>query len=229
MEGIISLLKPWQLHPPAVHFAIVLLTTAVVVDLIAVLFSTRLWLRYMATTLMIAGALATGLSFVTGLAELDRIGQAVTGPAQDVLAQHKLYGEYVMYVFGVLALWRIGMQAIGFLGRAHGTYVIVAVVAIGFLFWEARSGTDLLYTYGVGTQLMAASMGQTTTTSETPALAPTPTASPTAGAISLARETPTATFTPIASATPLISPAAGPSPTATSTKTPAGTPTGASL
>ncbi|HTY56877.1 MAG TPA: DUF2231 domain-containing protein [Candidatus Binataceae bacterium] len=228
MEGIISFLKPWQLHPPATHFAIVLLTTAVVADLIAVLFSTRLWLRYMATTLMIAGALATGLSFLTGLAEYARIGQDVTGKAQSVLAQHKLYGEYVMYAFGVLALWRIGMQAIGFLGRAHGTYVIVAVVALGFLFWDASSGTDLVYTYGVGTKVMAASMGQTAATSEIPALAPTATASPTAAAMPLARETPTATMTPVAIATPLT-PAAEPSPTATSTQTPAGKPTGASL
>jgi len=226
MEPVLAALKTWQLHPPATHFAIVLLTTAVVADLIAVIASTRLWLRYMATFLMVAGALAAGLSYVTGLAEFDRIGQAVTGPAQEVLRQHKFYGEYVMYTFGVLALWRIAVQAFSFMARARGMYLILAIVAVGFLYWEARSGSELLYTYGIGTQLMAAAMGSAATPeaqmpTSTPTYSPTP-----APAV---HEAPTATLTPTASATPTAPPTIASSASASPSQSPAASATGAAL
>src|SRR5271156_6474789 len=123
-----------------------------------------------------------------------------------------------MYTFGVLALGRLAVQGLGFMARARGTFLIVAVVAIGFLLWEARSGNELLYTYGVGTQLMAAAMGPPPTPAETPAAPLAPTASPTPE--SAAREVPTAAPTP--TSTPLP-----PTPTSTAqspTPTPGGMP-----
>jgi uncharacterized membrane protein len=228
MEGIISILKAWQLHPLADHFTVVLLTTAVVADLVALLFSTRLWLRYMALSLMIAGAIAAALSYLTGGLEAQRLGEAVTGPAKEVLTRHAWFGEYLMYAFIVLALWRIGLQAFNFLASSRSTFLILALIAISFLFWETHLGSDLLYTYGVGTQLMAAAMGPTATPSETPGLPLTPMTSPTP-AVSVVHETPNATPTPVTNP-PLPAPsAAEQSPTPTPSRTPSGAATGASL
>ena len=56
MENLEKLLKNWQLHPVADHFSIALLVVAVLVDVAALIFSQRQWLRYMALTLMITGA-----------------------------------------------------------------------------------------------------------------------------------------------------------------------------
>lgn len=228
MEGIIRILEAWQFHPLVDHFTLVLLTTAVVADLVALLFSTRLWFRYMALTLMIAGAIAAALSYLTGILEAQRLGDAVTGPAKEVLRNHALFGEYLMYAFVLLALWRIGLQAFNFLAGSRTTFLILALTAIGFLFWETHLGGDLLYTYGVGTQLMAAAMGPTATPSETPGLPLTPMTSPTP-AVSVAHETPKATATPLTNP-PLPAPsAAEQSPTPTPSRTPSGAATGASL
>ncbi len=228
MEGVISILKAWQLHPLADHFTVVLLTAAVVADLVALLFSTRLWLRYMALTLMIAGVIAAALSYLTGILEAQRLGEAVTGPAKEVLTRHALFGEYVTYAFVALALWRIGLQAFNFLASSRTTFLILALIAIGFLFWDAHLGSDLLYTYGVGTQLMAAAMGPAATPSETPGSPFSPMTSPTP-AVSIAHETPNATATPVANPPPPAPSASAPSATPTPSRTPSGAATGASL
>ncbi len=165
MECVITDIKPWQLHPLADHFTVAILTVAVLVDLIAMVFSTRLWLRYMALTLMIMGALAAAFSYLSGVAEAQRLGEAVSGPAKDVLLRHAWYGQYLTYAFIVLAVWRLGLQAFNFLAGSRTTYTVVAVVAIGVLFWQVHMGGDLLYTYGVGTQLMGAAMAPGSTAS----------------------------------------------------------------
>ena len=228
MEAIMSILKVWQLHPLADHFAVVLLTTAVAVDVIALLFSTRLWLRYMALTLMVTGAIAATLSYLTGGLETQRLGDAVTGPAKEVLARHALLGEYLMYAFVVLALWRIGVQAFGFLAGSRTTFLILSLIAIGFLFWDAHLGSDLLYTYGGGTQLMGAAMGPAATPSETPGLPPAAMPSPTA-TVSIAQQTPNATPTPVANSPRPMPSAAAQTPAPMPSRTPSASATGAFL
>ncbi len=86
MDKILKLLATWQLHPVADHFSIALLVAAVVVDIVALIFSERLWLRYMGLTLMIVGAAAAAASYATGDMEGDRIWDLVNGPAKDVLS-----------------------------------------------------------------------------------------------------------------------------------------------
>jgi len=228
MEAIMSVLKAWQLHPLADHFALALLTTAVAVDVIAMLFSSRLWLRYMALTLMVVGTMAVALSFLTGDLEAQRVGEAVIGPAKEVLATHARFGQYLMYAFVALALWRICLQAFNFLAATRTTFLILALIAVGFLFWEAHLGNDLLYTYGVGTQLMAAAMGPVPSPFATPALPSLPAFLPTPP-IPMAHETPNATPAP-ATNPPLPTPSAAvQSPTPMPSQTPSGAATGASL
>ncbi len=96
MEKIVKLLTNWQLHPVADHFSIALLVVAVLVDVVALIFSQRLWLRYMALTLMIIGAGAAAASYGTGDMEGDRIWDLVSGPAKDVLKRHAQLGYYLM-------------------------------------------------------------------------------------------------------------------------------------
>jgi len=224
MESVITILKAWQLHPLADHFTVAILTVAVLVDLIALLFATRQWLRYMAATLMIMGALAAAFSYLSGLAEAQRLGEAVSGPAQDVLLRHAWYGQYLTYAFIVLAVWRLGLQAFNFLAGSRATYTIVAVTAVVVLFWQMHLGGVLLYTYGVGTQLMGVAMAPAPTASESPAPGATFPASPTPAmpvAVETATSTVTPTPTPTATTTTAPSPApATPSPTSTPTATP---------
>ncbi len=221
MEAFETILQRWQLHPVADHFTVSLLIIAIIIDLLASLAPSRAWLRYMALTLMVLGALAAGASFGTGDIEADRIGKTLAGDAKAVLHRHAQIGEYLAIAFGVLALWRIGIEALGFVGGSRPSYLVVMVAAAIVLCYQAHLGGELVFDYGVGTALTGA------TPVAGPASQPTSNASlsPTALAtVFVATPPPSATPTvaahpPSASATPVASPAApvergGPSPAA---------------
>jgi uncharacterized membrane protein len=219
MDSVVKFLQPYQLHPQADHFSVALLIVAVLIDLIASLAPTRIWLRYTALTLMILGAIAAGASFFTGDMEADRIWNALGQPAKDVLKTHAELGEYLAIAFGVLAVWRILIQLAGFMAGSRAIYLIVAIVAIGVLGYQSHLGGVLVYDYGAGTALMAA------------APVPSETASPGAGATSTAIPT---VSVPTPLPTPMPPPSAAspasmdsPKPTEAGTPSPTAQPTGA--
>ena len=190
MDSVVKFLQPYQLHPVADHFSVALLFVAVLIDLIASMSPTRIWLRYTAVMLMILGALAAGASFATGDMEADRIWNALGQPAKDVLKTHAELGEYLAITFGVLALWRLLIEGLGFMAGSRPIYLIVAILAIGTLGYSAHLGGVLVYDYGAGTALMAAA--PVPSESASPA-EPIPTVSvPTAIATATAAETPAA-------------------------------------
>ena len=155
MDSVVKFLQPYQLHPVVDHFSVALLFVAVLLDLLASVAPTRIWLRYTAVLLMVLGALAAGASFATGDMEADRIWNALGQPAKDVLKTHAELGEYLAITFGILALWRILIQAFGFMAGSRAIYLIVAVLAIVTLGYSAHLGGELVYDYGAGTALMA--------------------------------------------------------------------------
>jgi uncharacterized membrane protein len=193
MDAVVKFLQPYQLHPVADHFSVALLFVAVLIDLVASMSPTRIWLRYTALTLMILGALAAGASFLTGDMEADRIWNALGQPARDVLKRHAELGEYLAISFGVLAVWRILIQGFDFMAGSRAIYLIVAILAIATLGYSAHLGGVLVYDYGAGTALMAAAPVPSegaSPASETSPAGPIPTVS-----------VPTA----IATATPMVS------------------------
>ena len=198
MDSLAKFVETLQLHPIADHFTVSLLIVAVLIDLVASAAPARLWLRYTALTLMILGALAAGASYATGDLEADRIWNALGQPARDVLHRHAELGEFLAVGFGVLALWRILLEAFGFMAGTRWLYLIIAVVGICTLGYSAHLGGDLVYDYGAGTALMAAA--------PVPSEAASPEAAPTS-----AGPLPTVT---VPTAEPMSSPAASAPPAA---------------
>jgi uncharacterized membrane protein len=223
MQGVIDLLKGSQLHPYVDHFTVALVVVAIVVDLFASLLPTRLWLRYMAVTLIVIGAIAAAGSKVTGGWEAERVWDNLSEPAKDALRWHAEVGEYLAWIIGALTLWRLGMQFFGFIARTRAIYLIAAVIVGGSLLYQGDLGGDLVYEYGVGTVLLqkvTSSPAQSPGVAQAPTPIPTvysppppPAAAPSAApssAPSVAAATPASP--PIAA-----SPEASPTPTANST------------
>jgi uncharacterized membrane protein len=214
MDAVVKFLQPYQLHPVVDHFSVALLFVAVLIDLVASMSPTRIWLRYTALTLMILGALAAGASFFTGDMEADRIWNALGQPARDVLKRHAQLGEYLAITFGVLAVWRILIQGFGFMAGSRAIYLIVAILAIATLGYSAHLGGVLVYDYGAGTALMAAAPVPSegaSPASETSPAGPIPTVTvPTA----IATATPMVTIAPsIPTPVPTVQPSAAPTAT----------------
>jgi uncharacterized membrane protein len=169
MDFLVNFFQPLDLHPVADHFTVALLTIAVLTDLVASLAPTRAWIRYMALSLTILGALAAAASFATGDMEADRIFKSLGAEAKTVLHRHAELGEYLAIGFGVLALWRILIGSLGFMAGSRPVYLIVALIGIGTLLYAGHLGGRLVYTYGAGTALLTATPEATATA---PAAAP---------------------------------------------------------
>jgi len=206
MDAVVHFLQPLDLHPVVDHFTVALLFVGVLIDLVASLFPMRAWLRYMALTLMILGAIAAGCSYFSGDMEADRVWNALGEPAKQVLHRHAMLAQYGAIAFGVLALWRILVE-VGALAGTRSIYLIVAVIAVCLLGYIGHLGGVLVYTYGTGTALMAAEQSPTPTETPTPSTSqplalptvsvPTPQATPTApAAASSATPSPTPTGAP---------------------------------
>ncbi len=133
-------LQRWDLHPVVDHFTIALLIVGVLIDLVANLAPTRIWLRYTALLLMILGAIAAGASFYTGGLEANRVYEAMSAPAKEIFGRHAKLGEYMAVVFGVLAVWRILIQGVGFFSGSRSIYLIFAAVSAGILFYIGSLG-----------------------------------------------------------------------------------------
>ena len=217
MQGVVEFLKGWQLHPVVDHFTVALLVVGIVIDLVASLAPSRLWLRSMAATLMVLGAAAAAASNLTGGWEADRVWDNLTGPAKELLKKHAELGGILPWVVGGLAVWRLGIQFIGFLARTRLLYLFVAIVAGGAILYQGALGGDLVYDYGVGTALMnkaAPSPAAAPTVSESPVPIPTvyvppptPAVAPASPAPSLA--VPSSATTPAASTGTEVSPPPG--------------------
>jgi uncharacterized membrane protein len=208
MDSVVKFLQPYQLHPVIDHFSVALLFTAVLIDLFASAAPNRIWLRYTAVLLMILGALAAGGSYFSGGMEADRIWDALGPAAKDVLKRHAQLGEYLAIGFGVLAVWRIMIQAFGFMAGSRAIYLIVALLGIGALGYSAHLGGVLVYDYGAGTALMASAP----VPSENASPAAVPTSSGPLPTVSVPTPEASASAPPPATAAPASPIASSPSP-----------------
>ncbi len=223
MEPVLNWLQAFDLHPVADHFTISLLIVGVLIDLVASLAPTRTWIRYTALTLMILGAIAAGCSYATGDMEADRVWKMIGKDAQAVLHRHAELGEYLAITFGVLAVWRILIEGIGFFAGSRPLYLIIAILASITLLYPGKLGGELVYTYAVGTAAMGPqppSLSPSTTASPTPV--PNE-ALPTVTVPTSSAATPTVVPTPAAAPT-LVTPTEPPKPES-ATPAPAETPT----
>jgi uncharacterized membrane protein len=155
MEQVVEYLKAWQLHPFVDHFTVALIVIGVLVDVVAALVPSRLWFRHMGATLMVLGALGAFASRYTGGWEAERVWDSVSGPAKALLHRHAELGHYLPFVFGVLAIWRLGLQFVGALWRSRIIYLVAALIAGGLILYQGDLGSDLVYDYGVGTTLLS--------------------------------------------------------------------------
>jgi uncharacterized membrane protein len=164
-----QLVSAYHLHPIVDHFTIALLTFGIAAEILsaaAILLSrgatgfassSSRTLRSTSLTLMIAGAAASVLSYLTGDAEADRLWDTMSPAAQQILApsnggylSHAVLGQYLMYAFLILAAWRVMLELSSRVERTRVVFLVVAIVAAGALLYQGKTGGELVYGHGVG-------------------------------------------------------------------------------
>jgi len=164
------LVSTYHLHPIVDHFTIALLTFGIAAEILAaaaILLSrdqagfVSVWgqkLRGTALLLMIGGAAASVLSYLTGDEEADRLWDTMSPAAQEILLSsngpdylsHAILGHRLMYAFLILAAWRLMLELSKRLERARIAFLIVSIVAAGALLYQGKTGGELVYEHGVG-------------------------------------------------------------------------------
>jgi uncharacterized membrane protein len=212
MANVLAWITSLQIHPVADHFSIALLVLGIIIDLVATMVPGSIWMRYMALTLMILGAIAAAASWVTGgLLQPEWVWKTIPVVAKPIMHRHARLGEILMYVFGVIALWRILIQGLSAMARTRAVYLIITVIAVVAICYQGHLGGVLVYDYGVGTAPQRAeaapSPGASTSPTPIPSVAvptPLPSAVASAAASAAASEAPKMTPwpTPTATASP---------------------------
>src|SRR5271166_6196588 len=144
----VQLVSTYHLHPIVDHFTIALLTFGIAAEIssaAAILLArdrpgfVSVWGQKLGSTsllLMIGGAAASVLSYLTGDAEADRLWDTMSPAAQQILApsngapdylSHAVLGHYLMCAFLILAGWRVMLQLSSRLERTRIAFLIAAM------------------------------------------------------------------------------------------------------
>jgi uncharacterized membrane protein len=146
------LIPSWapNVHPLVIHFPIVLVMAAAVVDLVDVAFERSVWLRAATTTLYITGALSLIVAFLTGLQAQGTV--LMPGMAYPVLAEHRQWALITMtYCIVVAALRLVVLRGDGARSRRRRLALLgIGLVSVVLVQQTAERGARLVYEYGTG-------------------------------------------------------------------------------
>lgn len=143
-----------NLHPLLIHFPIVLLIGAVVLDLIAVIAHRSRTLQITAIATYVLGAVAVYVAFETGQDAAEVV--MVPEMAEPVFEEHMDWATYLVWFYGIYAGLRLVLLWLTWTGRV-GLRVLLLAVGAGGLFLlvqTAEHGAELVYRFGVGVQAM---------------------------------------------------------------------------
>ena len=147
-----SLIPSWapNLHPLVIHFPIVLVMTAVVVDLVDVLFERSPWLQAATTTLYVAGAVSTVVAYLTGTQAGSTV--LVPGMAYPILTAHGQWALATMSCCIVVAVLRLAMLRGGGARSRPRRMLLLAIglVTLVLIQQTAERGARLVYEFGTG-------------------------------------------------------------------------------
>ena len=146
------LIPSWapNFHPLVIHFPIVLVLSAAVVDLVDVAFERSQWLKAATTTLYVTGALSLVVAFVTGLQAASTV--LVPGMAYPVITAHRQWALVTMTYCIVVATLRLLILR-GTNGRSRRRRIAllgIGLVSVVLVQQTAERGARLVYEYGTG-------------------------------------------------------------------------------
>ena len=140
---------PW--HPFLIHFPIALLTAALVIDAVALLWGRETWHR-IAYVLLVAGTVGAAASVVSGNADAAGYRQSeVAAAVQD----HEDLGTVTFLLFLVVVLGRLPRILRPQADARKWLWMVPGVVGLVLLYLTSYDGGELVYHQGVGVVMPA--------------------------------------------------------------------------
>jgi len=145
---------PSMIHPLFVHFAIALPVVILILELIN-LFAKKRTIGVLSFFLMVLVTVVFLAVYLTGSTDGKAAKAFLSPEAKEVLASHKQLGIYLVYVSGLLMLFKLFSVLI----RKTAIKVLFFLVLIIFtiaVFNEGKKGGALVYQYGVNVKSVPA-------------------------------------------------------------------------
>lgn len=152
-----SLYPSEHLHAVLVHFPLAFLPLAVALDLVREVRPGHAWLRPASLLLWALGAVGAALAVWSG-GKADEALFHATEAVEAVVARHADRADIAAWLLGLVAVARLAIAWPGsspLLRRRPVRLALLAVAVLGLVLLAdaARLGGELVYRYGVGTDL----------------------------------------------------------------------------
>ena len=137
---------PTLIHPPLVHFAIVLPVVILVLEIYNFFVRRRSISALSFILLMVTIAIFVG-AWLTGKVDGKNTFDLLTAEGKDVLKEHKLIGTYLVYGSGLLLLFKI--FAVSFKGwKSTFLYILLLIGFVAGTLYQGKEGGELVYEQG---------------------------------------------------------------------------------
>lgn len=147
-----QLVPDWSpnIHPMIVHFPIVLLLLAVLLDISGLLLKKFNWVEKSALLLYILGTIAAAAAFLTGRAASDSID--IPANVIPAINEHADWAEITLWFFIAFTVIRFSLLFFSSIKKiVLITIVLIGLIGIYFVYQTAEHGAKLVFGYGLGT------------------------------------------------------------------------------
>jgi len=142
-----------QFHPPMVHFAVALMLTGVLFDILGFILKKES-LKHAGFWTILFGVFAVWGATFTGHEAEELVEDAIEGTAAyEILEQHEEIGEILPWIVTILGIIRTFLH-LRPNNKIFIAYLLAGILVVGAVGYQGRIGGKLVFEYGVGTKIM---------------------------------------------------------------------------
>jgi uncharacterized membrane protein len=144
---------PATIHPLFVHFAIALPVVIFLIEFMN-LFIKRKSIGVVSFILLVVTSVVMFGGYLTGITDAELAKETISGDAKALLEEHKQFGIYLVYLSGVVLLFKV-VSAIFRSFYLKTLFLISLVGFIGTTLLTGKKGGELVYHNGVNVKIQS--------------------------------------------------------------------------
>jgi len=141
---------PVLLHPPVDHFAIALPVVILLLELINLVAKKRA-ISVLSLFFIVLTVVAVVAAYLTGTVDAKETFDALSESGQADLKEHKLLGIYLVYISGLLLVFKLLSMMIS-KALVQMVYLLMLVLFVTGILYQGNEGGELVYEHGANVE-----------------------------------------------------------------------------